>query len=105
MVYIKTMLKSRRNLLEGFARMYPLHEQVFWWTLTEQDLEIPAAMRLEFTWNVKGKGREVTLDPTRQPLDGIWGHWKDENLLPLVALEYLRDQASRQKRKGVKNLK
>ena len=106
MVFIKTLLKSRRNLLEGFAALYPLQEQVFWWTLTEQDLEIPPAMRQDFTWKAGGKGHKMILDPRHQPLDAIWGHWKGENILPHVALEYLRDHVAAKegtkKRKGKK---
>jgi hypothetical protein len=91
MVYFKTLVTSRKNLLEGFARVYAMNEQVFWWTLREQDLEIPASMRREFTWEVSGKKKTIVMDPLKQPLDSIWGCWKAANTLPQVALEYLRD--------------
>jgi len=89
MVHLKKMFKSRKNFLEGFARMVQYEEQVFWWTLTQDKLEIPPAMRREFTWAGQGEVTEKVLEAHLQPLDTIIGLWKAEGLLPALVTEWL----------------
>lgn len=83
------MIKSRKNFLEGFARLAQYEEQVFWWTLTQETLEIPPAMRREFNWAGKGEATEQVLEAHLQPLDTIIGLWKAEGLLPALVTEWL----------------
>lgn len=91
MVYLKTMMHSRKNLLEGFARLQQYDEQVFWWTLDKDHMTIPPAMRHEFNWSTAGHGEGLTLllDAHTAPLDNILGLWHAEGLLPPLVVEWL----------------
>lgn len=106
MSYLKSLITSRKNLLEGFARLHQYEEQVFWWTLTADKLKEHPATKRKFTWSTAGHGNPVTkvLEAHLQPLDSIIGLWKADGLLPPLVTEWLAFFASEKelgkKRKG-----
>jgi hypothetical protein len=100
MVFFKVLCGSRTNQEAGLARQYPQTEEAFYWSLTADDLEIPANLSPEYTCTASSG--QTTLDDARLgPLEGLLGLLLEEmGCHPILASYYneLRVQVGPSKR-------